>query len=153
MNKNDIRLIEKIISNINELDIMTNGRNDNYFYDSYEMPVLCNLVDAIDECLKKISKKLKEKYNNINWQVIEERKYNDNVFGSSLKLGEIWKLASGVLKSELLDSLIRILKLELPVYYTNYSNKMHEKAMKESGGKKYIYKRTKEGAVSKIEVN
>lgn len=153
MNKKDIKLIEQIITNINELEIITNNRDDNYFYDSYEMPVLCGLVDGIDDCINKISAKLKTKYNNINWQVIEERKHNDNVFGPSLKLGKTWELASGVLKSELLDGLNNVLKLELPVYYTNYSNKMHERAMKETGGKQYIYKMTKEGVVSKIEVN
>ena len=74
MNKNDIRLIEKIISNINELYIMTNGRNDNYFYDSYEMPVLCNLVDGIDDSIKKISDRLK----NIFYYTMKKESLNIN---------------------------------------------------------------------------
>lgn len=152
MNRKSILAIEKIIANINELNIITKDRDDNYFYDSYEMPIICGLVDEIDKNLDKISSRLKEKYNTINWNVIRERKHEDEYFGPSLKLGKIWELASGVLKEELYDSLNGILEKELRTYYTNYSNKMHEKAMKETGGKKYIYKTNlKTGKTTKIE--
>ena len=153
MNKKSILAIEKVLSLIKELEIMTKDRDDNYFYDSYEMPILCELVDEIDKNLNNINPKVKEKYNSINWRIIEERRYYDDFFGPSMKLGKVWELASGLIKVELYDSLNRVLENELPSYYTNYSNKMHEKAMKESGGKKYIYKRTKDGTVAQIEAD
>ena len=115
---------------------MTKDRDDNYFYDGFEMMVLCELVDKIDKNLNMISPKIKEKYHNIDWKVIEKRRHYDELFGPSLKLGETWILASKVLKDELLDNLNKI--LELRAYYTDYCNKMHEKAMRESHGKKYI---------------
>lgn len=47
-----------------------------------------------------------------------------------MKLGKIWILSSGLLKGELLSKLERILSVELPIYYTNYCNKQHEKYLK-----------------------
>ena len=44
MNKKDIVAIEKILTCINELDIVCAGRTDEYFYDGYEMNILCDLV-------------------------------------------------------------------------------------------------------------
>ena len=55
MNKKSIIAIEKILNCINELEIMCTGRDDNYFYDSYEMPILCNLVNEVEINLNKIS--------------------------------------------------------------------------------------------------
>ena len=153
MNKKDIRLIEQIITNINELAIMTKNRDDNYFYNSYEMPILCDLINTIDNNLKGISQSLKEKYSSINWNIIENQKHDDEFFGPSLKLGKIWILSNGLLKDELLNNLNKLLEKELPIYYTNYSNRMHEKAMKQTGGKKYIYKTTKDGKTEKILVD
>ena len=66
MDKRSILAIEKIITYITELKIMTKRRNDSYFYDGFEMPILCNLVDEIDKNISKINSKIKDKYNNIN---------------------------------------------------------------------------------------
>ena len=128
MNKKSIIAIEKIINNIMELDIITNGRDDNYFYDSYEMPIICGLVDDIDLNVKKISSRIIKKYNNVNWNVIDSFKEKDNGF-MALKLGNVWKLADGVLKKELYNKLLNILRIELPIYYTNYCNLQHKKAI------------------------
>ena len=67
MNKKSIIAIEKILNCINELEIMCTGRDDNYFYDSYEMPILCDLVNEVEINLNKVSTKLKRKYKNVNW--------------------------------------------------------------------------------------
>lgn len=154
MTKKDIKIIEQIITYLNELAIMTKNRDDHYFYDSYEMPILCELVDKIDKNINEISPKIKQKYAHINWTIIESKKHNDELFGPSLKLGKIWELASGLLKKELLNNLNELLEKELPPYYTNYSNKKHEIAMKESNGKQYIYKTNiKNDTTEKILVN
>ena len=41
MNQKTIKAIERIITYLNELKILTKGRDDNYFYESYEMPIVC----------------------------------------------------------------------------------------------------------------
>ena len=97
-----------------------------YFYDSYEMPVLCDLVSNIEKNLSNISLKIKKKYKNVNWNIIKEQ-YNEF---DELKVGKIWILSSGLLKGELLSKLRKILIEELPIYYTNYCNKQHEKYFK-----------------------
>ena len=126
INRKSIKAIENIITNINELDIMTKDRNDLYFYDSYEMLVLCDLVSNIEKNLSNISLKIKKKYKNVNWNIIKEQ-YNEF---DELKVGKIWILSSGLLKGELLSKLKKILIEELPIYYTNYCNKQHGKYFK-----------------------
>lgn len=129
MNKKSIVAIEKILICINELEIMCNGRDDNYFYDSYEMPILCDLVNEVEINLNKISPKVKKKYDKVNWCVIDSYKEADGEF-RILKLGKIWELASNVLKNELKQKLSNILKMELPLYYTNYCNQRHERFLR-----------------------
>ena len=127
MNKKSILAIERIITYITELEIITKGRDDIYFYNGFEMPILCDLVDKIDKNLSIITPKIKIKYSNIKWNVIDSRKEDDNGF-KVLKLRKIWELASGTLKKELYENLNNILKIEIPVYYTKYCNKQHKKA-------------------------
>ena len=134
MNKKSILAIERIISCIRELSIITKGRDDKYFYNSFEFNILLDLIYEIDNNLNKISPKVKEKYSNIDWKVIEKRKYIDEVTGerwNSMNVGEAWILANGIIKDELLDKLNDLLEKELSTYYTNYCNKLHEKANKE----------------------
>lgn len=131
MDKKSILAIEKIITYIMELDIMTKDRDDNYFYNSYEMPIICGLVNDIDINLKKINFKVKEKYNDINWKIFDDYYEKDDGF-IVRKLGKIWILANGILKKELYNQLRNILEIEIPIYYTNYCNKQHEKAVKQS---------------------
>ena len=129
MNRKSIKAIEKILISILELDIITKGRDDNYFYDGYEMPVICDLVHDIEISINNISKKIISKYDYINWKVIESRKENDNGF-MVLKLGKTWELADGIIKKELYEKLLNILEIELPVYYTNYCNNKHKQFVK-----------------------
>ncbi len=131
MTRKDILLIERIITLINELDIITKGKDDNYFYNGYEMPILCDLVDKVDKSLNKISSKLKLKYNNVNWNIVIDYKEDDDGI-MILKIGSIWQLSSGLLKNGLLDSLKKILKEELPLYYKNYCEKKHLEVLKKN---------------------
>lgn len=131
MNKKSILAIEKIITYIKELELITKGRNDNYFYNSFEMPILCDLVDKIDRNINIISPKIKRKYGNVNWNIIDSRKETDNGI-KILKLGKIWELSNGLLNKELYNNLNHILEIELPVYYTNYCNKQHNIFLKKT---------------------
>lgn len=131
MNKKSILAIEKIITYIKELELITKGRNDNYFYNSFEMPILCDLVDKIDRNINIISPKIKRKYGNVNWNIIDSRKEIDNGI-KILKLGKIWELSNGLLNKELYNNLNHILEIELPVYYTNYCNKQHNIFLKKT---------------------
>ena len=129
MNKKSIIAIERILNCINELEIVCTGRDDNYFYDSYEMPILCDLVNEVEININNISTKIKRKYDNVNWCVIDSYKEDDGEF-KILKMGKVWELASTVLKKELKSKLSYILKMELPIYYTNYCNQQHERFLK-----------------------
>lgn len=126
MKKGDIINIEKITSDLNELKIMTNGRDDSYFYDGYEMNILCSLVNDIEIRINKISDNIKNKYSDIYWNIIKD---NYNLEGN-LKLGTIWDLSSGILYNKLYNNLMNILEIELPVYYKKYCDRMHEKAIR-----------------------
>ena len=127
MDRKSILAIEKIISCINELKIITKGKNFNYLDDRFEMPIVCGLVNDIDMSINKINSKIKNKYNNINWNVITSRVDIDG-----LKLGKIWELATGVLENELYDKLNIILENELPVYYEEFCDRKHREAVKKS---------------------
>jgi len=129
MNKKSIIAIERILNCINELEIVCTGRDDNYFYNSYEMPILCDLVNEVEININKISTKVKRKYDNVNWHVIDSYKEDDGEL-KILKMGKVWELANTVLKKELKSNLSYILKMELPIYYTNYCNQQHERFLK-----------------------
>ena len=62
--------MEKIIVNIMELEMITKDKDANYFYDGYEMPILCSLIDNIEKNLNIITPIIKRKYCNINWDII-----------------------------------------------------------------------------------
>ena len=134
MNKKNIVAIENILKCLNELEILCNGRDANYFYDGYEMPILCDLVNQIEINLARINTKMKRKYANVNWDIIECYKELDGDY-KVLKMGKVWELANIVLKKELKRDLSNILKKELPIYYTNYCNQKHERFLK---NKKFI---------------
>ena len=120
MKKSDIINIEKIISDLNELKIMTNGRDDSYFYNGYEMNILCDLVNDVENKLNRISDNIKNKYSDIYWDIIKD-KYN---LEGNLKLGTVWNLSNGILYNKLYNNLMNILEIELPVYYKNYCDRI-----------------------------
>ena len=85
MKKGDIINIEKIIFDLNELKIMTNGRDDSYFYNGYEMNILCDLVNDIVTRIIKINDNIKNKYSDVYWDIIKDG-YN---LEGILKLGTV----------------------------------------------------------------
>ena len=117
MNKRTLVAIERIITCINELSIITKNKSVEYFYDSFEMNILLDILQEIELNLDKISIKIKEKYKNIDWDIIKKEKHYDEVFEESLNLGKAWILASATLKDNLLNKLILLLEDELPSYY------------------------------------
>lgn len=122
MNKRTLLAIERIITCINELSIITKNKSAQYFYDSFEMNILLDILQEIELNLDKISIKIKEKYKNIDWDIIKKEKHYDEVFGESLNLGKAWILVSTTLKDNLLNKLIALLEDELPSYYKNLSD-------------------------------
>ena len=40
-----------------------------------------------------------------------------------MNLGDIWLLANGIIKDELLDKLNELLEKEIPTYYKNWADK------------------------------
>lgn len=123
MKKKDLLAIERIISVINELNILTKGKDSSYFFDSLEINALLDLIYEVDVNINKISFELKEKYSTINWSVVASEKDYDEVMGPSINLGTVWKLASGGLNDALTDKLNQLLVSEIPDYYKNVCSK------------------------------
>lgn len=115
MNKKDLKAIEIISLRLFELNIMTRNKTAEYFYDRLEMNILIEFIEDIENNIKKISKQLKDKYNSIDWNIIEKESYYDEVFGKSMKLDKVWKLAS-TLYEQLYSSINNILENELEEY-------------------------------------
>lgn len=123
MKKKDLLSIERIINIINELNILTNGKDSNYFFDSLELNALIDLIYEIDININKISFDLKEKYPNINWAVVASEKDYDEVMGPSINIGTVWRLASKDLNDTLMEKLNQLLVNEIPAYYKNICSK------------------------------
>lgn len=123
MKKKDLLAIERIISVINELNILTKGKDSNYFFDSLELNALIDLIYEIDQNINKISFDLKEKYSNINWSVVASEKDYDEVMGPSINVGTVWRLASNDLNDALMKKLNELLVKEIPEYYKDLCSK------------------------------
>jgi len=63
------------------------------------------LVDEINLNIDRISKKMKEKYSDVDWNVVEKRKYYEFEDVKSMKLGKVIELSFRVLYDELYDKL------------------------------------------------
>ena len=123
MKKKDLLAIERIINVINELNILTKGKDSNYFFDSLELNTLIDLIYEVDKNINKISFDLKEKYSNINWSVVASEKDYDEVMGPSINIGTVWRLASNDLNDALMKKLNELLVKEIPEYYKNLCSK------------------------------
>lgn len=132
MDKRSLFAIERIISCINELGILTKNKTMEYFYDSFEMNALLELLNEIEVNINTVNKKIKDKYKNIDWEIIGKEKEYDELFEESLNLGKVWELSSCSLKNELLNNLFILLEQELPIYYKTLCNKNHEKFAKKA---------------------
>lgn len=123
MNKKSLLAVERIITCINELSILTKNKSVEYFYDSFEMIILLDILHEIEFNLDKVSIRIKEKYKDIDWNIIKKEK--DYIEGAcvGINLGKAWMLVSITLKDELLNKLTFLLEEELPNYYKELSEK------------------------------
>ncbi|MBR1414122.1 MAG: hypothetical protein IJ574_05600 [Bacilli bacterium] len=133
MNKKSLLAIERVITCINELTILTKDKKAEYFFDSWTINALIDLIYEVEDNLDKVSIKIKEKYPDIKWDIINKSKEYDKIFGEStdMNLGKVWLLASESLRKEILYDLEEVLNNELLDYYTELCNNEHEKAIKE----------------------
>lgn len=127
MNKKSLQAIEKIIIYIYELKFLIKDKSAEYFYNSFEMPILCDIVSEIENNINKINTKIKNKYDNIDWQIISKQKHHDDILGESITIGKVWELASTTLNDKLLEDLLKILESEIPNYYKHVCNQRHTK--------------------------
>lgn len=126
MNKKSLQAIEKIIISIYELKYLTQNKTPEYFYEHLEMNILCDLVSEIENNIRKISKKIKNKYDFIDWQLIEKEKHNDEILGKKLTNGNVCELAFTTLNDKFLENMLEILETEIPHYYKQTCNKRSE---------------------------
>lgn len=116
MDKKSLKNIERIMTICNELHILTMGKDAEYFYDRLEMNILIHLIEEVDTCIKKLSNALREKYKEVDWNIIDNTRYVDEVMGKSMKVGKAWEVACS-LYDLIYDKLNDILKYELENYY------------------------------------
>ena len=110
MNKDEL-IINNIIEYINELDLITKDKDKTFFFDNTnEFNKVINRVIKIGECLSKVSDETKNKYSNINWNIIKEKAFDEEQVGHELNVKDAYDLASKLLKEELYDKLIELIK-------------------------------------------
>lgn len=110
MNKDEL-IINNIIEYINELDLITKDKDENFFFNNTnEFNNIINNVVKIGECLSKISDETKNKYPHINWDIIKDRALDEEQVGHELNVKDAYDLASKILKEELYDKLIELIK-------------------------------------------
>lgn len=110
MNKDEL-IIKNIIKYINELDLITKDKDKTFFFDNTnEFNKVINRVIKIGECLSKVSDETKNKYSNINWNIIKEKAFDEEQVGHELNVKGAYDLASKLLKEELYDKLIELIK-------------------------------------------
>lgn len=110
MNKDEL-IINNIIEYINELDLIAKDKDENFFFnDTNEFNKIINNVVKTGECLSKISDETKNKYPHINWDIIKDRALDEEQVGHELNVKDAYDLASKLLKEELYDKLIELIK-------------------------------------------
>lgn len=110
MNKDEL-IIKNIIKYINELDLITKDKDETFFFDNTnEFNKVINRVVKIGECLSKVSDETKNKYSHINWNIIKEKAFDEEQVGHELNVKDAYDLASKLLKEELYDNLIELIK-------------------------------------------
>ncbi len=110
MNKDEL-IIKNVIKYINELDLITKDKDKTFFYnDTNEFNKIINRVIKIGECLSKISDETKNKYPHINWDIIKEKALDEEKVGYEMNVKDAYDLGSKLLKEELYDKLIELIK-------------------------------------------
>lgn len=110
MNKDEL-IIKNVIKYINELDLITKDKDKTFFYnDTNEFNKIINRVIKIGECLSKISDETKNKYPHINWDIIKDRALDEEKVGYEMNVKDAYDLGSKLLKEELYDKLIELIK-------------------------------------------
>jgi hypothetical protein len=110
MNKDEL-IIKNIIKYINELDLITKDKDKTFFFDNTnEFNKVINRVVKIGECLSKISEETKNKYFHINWNIIKEKALDEEKAGHEMNVKDTYDLGSKLLKEELYDKLIELIK-------------------------------------------
>ena len=110
MNKDEL-IIKNIIKYINELDLITKDKDETFFFDNTnEFNKVINRVVKIGECLSKVSDETKNKYSHINWNIIKEKAFDEEQVGHEMNVKDTYDLASKLLKEELYDKLIELIK-------------------------------------------
>lgn len=110
MNKDEL-IIKNVIKYINELDLITKDKDKTFFYnDTNEFNKIINRVIKIGECLSKIRDETKNKYPHINWDIIKEKALDEEKVGYEMNVKDAYDLGSKLLKEELYDKLIELIK-------------------------------------------
>ena len=91
----------KIIKNINEEKFYNNIELSNIWTDS---------IFKINAALNTLGDELKEQYKNIDWNIIQNNMYYDEIFKDSIKLNIVWELSNNILYKELYLKLENIIK-------------------------------------------
>lgn len=111
MNKDEL-IIKNIIKYINELDLITKDKDKTFFFNNTnEFNKIINRVVKIGECLSKVSDETKNKYSHINWDIIKEKALDEEKVGHEMNVKDTYDLGSKLLKEELYDKLIELIKM------------------------------------------
>lgn len=110
MKEKDIKLIENVNEMILEIYEKTKSINEEEFYNNIELSNICtDYIFKINTDINDLEQKLKDKYNNINWNIIQNNMYYDDIFKYSIKLNKVWELSNKLLYNELYKKLNFIL--------------------------------------------
>lgn len=111
MNKDEL-IIKNIIKYINELDLITKDKDKTFFFNNTnEFNKIINNVVKIGECLSKVSDESRNKYPNINWDIIKDKALHEEKVGHEMNVKDAYDLGSKLLKEELYDKLIELIKM------------------------------------------
>ena len=105
-------IIKNIIKYINELDLTTKDKDKTFFFDNTnEFNKIINRVIKIGECLSKVSDESRNKYPHINWDIIKDKALDEEKVGHEMNVKDAYDLGSKLLKEELYDKLIELIKM------------------------------------------
>lgn len=111
MKEKDIKIIKNINDIILEIYEKTKNINEEKFYNNIELSNICtDSIFKINAALNTLDDELKEQYKNIDWNIIQNNMYYDEIFKDSIKLNIVWELSNNILYKELYLKLKNIIK-------------------------------------------